>query len=99
MFIVHVHVQVKPEFVEDFKEASIENAQNSIKEPAIVRFDVIQQEDDSEKFILVEAYLNADGVIAHKQTAHYNKWQKTVEDMVIGQRTKTKFVPIWPEKY
>jgi autoinducer 2-degrading protein len=41
MFIVHVHVHVKPEFVEAFKEATLENARNSVQEPGIARFDVI----------------------------------------------------------
>ena len=44
MIIMHVFIQVKPEYVEAFRKATIENASNSIREPGIARFDVIQQD-------------------------------------------------------
>ena len=56
MFIVHVHVRVKPEFVNAFREATRENARNSVQEPGIARFDVMQQADDPTRFVLVEVY-------------------------------------------
>lgn len=56
MFIVHVFVHVKPESVDAFKAATIENARNSVQEPGIARFDVIQQRDDPTCFVLVEVY-------------------------------------------
>jgi len=99
MFIVHVDIRVRPEFVEDFKKACADNAQNSVKEAGIVRFDVIQQSNDPTCFVLVEAYLNDSDVEKHKQTAHYNKWRQTVEKMVVGERTKTRFNPVWSESY
>ena len=99
MFVVHIYVQVKPEYIEEFKQICVENAQNSVKEAGIKRFDVLQQSDDPTRFVLVEAYTDESGIGQHKQTAHYSKWQKTVENMLVGQRTKTKFVPIWPEEY
>jgi len=46
MLIVHVHVHVKPDAVEAFKAATIENARHSVQEPGIARFDVVQQQDD-----------------------------------------------------
>src|SRR5207244_1964843 len=72
MWIVHVHVHVKPEHVEEFRLATIENARNSVKEPGIARFDVIQQVDDATRFVLVEVYRNKDATVAHKETAHYH---------------------------
>ena len=99
MFVVHIYVQVKPEYIEEFKKLCTENAQNSIKEPLIKRFDVLQQSDDLTRFVLVEAYLDENGVTQHKQTAHYNKWRSEAERMIVGERTRTKFTPIWPERY
>ena len=99
MFVVHIYIQVKPEHIEEFKKISVENAQCSVLEPGIKRFDVLQQSDDPTRFVLVEAYLDETGVSQHKQTAHYNKWRQTAEKMILGERTKTKFTPIWPEKY
>ncbi len=60
MYIVHVFVHVKPEHLEAFKAATIENAQHSVKEPGIARFDVIQQADDPTRFVLIEVYRTPD---------------------------------------
>ena len=54
MFIVHVHVQVKPESIDAFRDASLANARHSVQELGIARFDVIQQADDPTRFVLVE---------------------------------------------
>ena len=97
MNIVHVHVHVKPEFVEAFKQATIENASNSVKEVGIARFDVIQQTDDPTRFILVEVYRSADAPAAHKETAHYAKWRDTVADMLVEPRQGVKYSNVFPE--
>ena len=82
MLIVLVHVHVKPDCSEAFREASLENAKNSIKEPGIARFDVLQDNDDPNRFILNEVYRDADAPAAHKETAHYAVWRDTVADMM-----------------
>ena len=97
MQIVHVHVNVKPEFVEDFKQATIENARNSVKEEGIARFDVIQQTDDLTKFILVEIYKTAQAPTAHKETAHYARWRDTVAEMMAEPRQGVKYVKVFPD--
>lgn len=97
MVIVHVHVNVKSQFIEDFKEATIENASNSIKEPGVARFDVIQEEDDPTKFILVEVYKTIEAASAHKETAHYARWRDTVGEMMSEPRQGIKFTNIFPE--
>ena len=96
MQIVLVHVHVKSEFVEAFKQASIENASNSVKEAGIARFDVIQQMEDPTKFILVEIYKTADASTAHKETAHYAKWRDTVVEMMAESRQGIKYTNIFP---
>ena len=97
MQIVHVHVNVKPEFVEAFKQATIENASNSVKEAGIARFDVIQQTDDPTKFILVEIYKTADAPGAHKETPHYKRWRDTVHEMMAEPRQGIKYTNIFPD--
>lgn len=99
MFVVHIFVQVKSEYIEEFKKICVGNAQNSVQEPLIKRFDVLQQSDDPTRFVLVEAYLDESGVAQHKQTAHYNKWRQVAEKMIVGERTRVRYAPIWPEKY
>ena len=96
MFIVHVFVHVKPDKVEEFKSASMENARNSVKESGIARFDVIQQQDDPSRFVLVEVYRTADDPARHKETQHYQKWRDTVEYMMAEPRCAIKYQNIFP---
>jgi len=97
MLIVHVHVHVKPEFVEAFKAATIENARNSILEPGIARFDVVQQQDAPTRFVLVEVYRTPDDPARHKETAHYQKWRDTVADMMAEPRYSVKYTNVAPD--
>ena len=97
MLIVHVHIQVKPDQVDAFKAACIENSRNSLQEPGIARFDVLQQQDDPTRFVLVEAYRPALAPAAHKQTAHYREWAETVADMMAVPRSSVKFDRIYPD--
>jgi quinol monooxygenase YgiN len=97
MLVVHVHVRVKPECIEAFKQASLENARDSVHEPGIARFDVVQQQDDPTRFVLVEAYRGADAPALHKETAHYARWRDTVAPMMAGPRSSVKFGNVFPD--
>lgn len=99
MLVVHVHVHVKDGLEDAFRAATIENARNSLQEPGVARFDVLQQQDDPTKFILVEAYRTADDPARHKATAHYAKWRDTVEPMMAEPRKNVKFSNCFPEDY
>jgi quinol monooxygenase YgiN len=96
MVIVHVHIQVKPEFLEEFKAASIENARNSLQEPGIARFDVLQQVDNPGHFESLEVYRTPEDPAKHKQTAHYNKWRELAEPMLAEPRSRTTYRNIFP---
>jgi len=97
MLIVHVHVHVKPEYVDAFEHATVENAQKSVLEPGIARFDVIQQADDQTRFVLVEVYRTSDDPARHKETAHYATWRDAVAPMMAEPRFSTKFTNVYPE--
>ncbi len=97
MLVVQVQVQVKPEFVEAFKAATIDNASQSVNEPGIARFDVLQQGDDPTCFVLIEVYRNADAPAEHKATAHYQRWRDTVADMMASPRQSLKYANVFPE--
>ena len=97
MLIVHVHVQVRPESVQQFIDATLENARNSIREPGIARFDIVQQTDDPTRFVFVEVYRDDTATKAHKETAHYAKWRDTVAPMMNAQRTSVRFSNVFPE--
>jgi (4S)-4-hydroxy-5-phosphonooxypentane-2,3-dione isomerase len=96
MYIVLVHIKVKPEFLDEFKQASLENARNSVQEPGIARFDVIQELDDPTKFILVEVYRDREAPAKHKETAHYLHWRDIVADMLPEPRLGVKYQNIFP---
>jgi len=96
MLIVHVLVHVKEDKIEAFKKATIENALSSVKEPGIARFDVVQQQEDSTRFVLVEVYRNEDDPAKHKETAHYKKWRDTVADMMAEPRRGIKLNNVFP---
>jgi len=98
MFIVHVFVHLKPEFVEAFKQATIENARNSVKESGIARFDVLQQADDSTQFLLVEVYRTKDDPAKHKETAHYKTWRDKVEQMMANPRSSVTYGNVFPDE-
>ena len=97
MLIVHVHVRVKPESVEDFRRATIENARSSVQEPGIARFDVMQLEDDATRFVLTEIYRTPEAAAAHKETAHYAKWRDAVASMMAEPRRSVKYNAVFPD--
>lgn len=96
MLVVHVHVHVKADCVESFKAATEANAQASLREPGIARFDVVQQADDPTRFVLVEAYRSDEAPAAHKATAHYLAWRDAVAPMMAEPRSSVKYVNIHP---
>lgn len=98
MYIVHVQVHVKKDWVEEFIEATIENAKNSLLEPGIARFDIVQQQDDRTRFVLVEAYRSFDDPAKHKATEHYQRWREAVSDMMEEPRTSNVYFNIFPEE-
>jgi quinol monooxygenase YgiN len=96
MLIVHVHVHVKAEGVETFLRATLENAEQSVTEPGVVRFDVIQALDDVTRFVLIEVYRDEQAPARHKQTAHYEKWRDTVAELMASPRTSTRYRAAFP---
>ncbi len=97
MLIVQVNVHVKPDRIEDFKMATILNASESVREPGIARFDVIQREDDPSRFVLVEAYRDINAPGRHKETAHYAAWRDAVAAMMAEPRSSVKYRAVFPD--
>jgi len=97
MYIVHVFVTVKEDYLQDFIKATIQNAKASLQEPGIARFDILQAADIPCKFILNEVYRTKDDPAKHKETSHYITWKETVEEMMSVPRTKLVYANIHPE--
>lgn len=98
MLVVHVHVHVKPESVAAFLAETRKNAAQSLKEPGVVRFDVVRQQDDPTRFVLIEAYRDADAPARHKETSHYARWRDAVESMMQSPRSSVKYASVFPEE-
>ncbi len=96
MLVVHVHVHVKPGLIDAFRQATVANAGESVKEPGVARFDVIQQADDPSRFILVEVYRTPEAPAQHKDTAHYQRWRDAVAEMMAEPRTSVKYTNVFP---
>jgi autoinducer 2-degrading protein len=98
MHIVHVFIHVKNEQVEEFKTATVKNAEGSLQEPGIARFDLIQQADDPTHFLLVEVYRTSEDPARHKETPHYKHWHATVQPMMAEPRTHITYRNVFPDE-
>ena len=96
MFIVHVFITVKPGDVDDFIEATVANTKASVQEPGIIRFDVLQESDRPDHFLLVEVYRTKEDPARHKETDHYKRWKESVAEMMAVPRTKQIYSPLFP---
>jgi len=96
MTVTIVHVEVKPEYIDDFIRVSTENHYQSVNEPGNLRFDVLQLADNPAQFALYEAYENDSAAAAHKETDHYLKWRERVADWMVKPRTGVKYKGLLP---
>lgn len=98
MLVVHVHVRVRAGRVEDFLAATLINAQASLGEPGVLRFDVIQDQADPEHLVLTEVYRDDDASAAHKLTPHYAAWRDSVAEMMAEPRASARFSAVFPDR-
>lgn len=96
MYVALINIHVKIESVEAFKQVSLENAAGSLKEPGVVRFDVLQQKDDPTRFVLYEVYRTADDPARHRETAHYKAWNEAVADLMAEPRSRAFYANVFP---
>ena len=97
MYIVHVFIHVKNEFIDAFVRASLENARASRQEAGVARFDVIQESEDPTRFVLLEVYRTPEDAVKHKETAHYARWRDGVVEMMAEPRRGVKYSNLFPD--
>ena len=90
MYVAAVTVFVKPDHVQAFVEATLDNARNTRREPGNIRFDVLRAEDDPNRFLLYEVYKAKDDFTRHQHTDHYLRWKTTVADWMAQPRQGLK---------
>ncbi len=96
MLVVHVHTRVRPERVDDFLAATLVNARESLAEPGVLRFDVIQDQADPAYVVLTEVYRDEQAPAAHKLTAHYAAWRDAVAEMMTEPRRSVRYSVVFP---
>jgi autoinducer 2-degrading protein len=96
MIVRVITVYVKEECREDFIALTRENHAASLKEPGVLRFDVLQSEENSGRFLLYEVYADQAATLAHKETAHYRAWKQGVENMMARPRESSAFTVLAP---
>ena len=98
MYAIFVTIKIKPGYAEQFKEASLGDAQGSVRdEPGCLRFDMHQSTDDPNTFHLYEVYENQDAHMnAHRNAPHYIKWRETVQDWFDGEPQRVAMNSVFP---
>jgi (4S)-4-hydroxy-5-phosphonooxypentane-2,3-dione isomerase len=97
MLVLQVNVRVKPEHVNAFRAATAANSKGSLAEPGVARFDVLQNEEDPTRFMLVEAYRSREAIAAHKETPHYRVWVEEATPMMAEPRTRSWWTSVHPD--
>ena len=97
MFVTIVHIDVIPAYLEPFIQATTENHKESVKEPGNLRFDLLRNDDNPNRFVIYEAYVDETAAKAHKDTAHYMKWRETVAPWMAKPREGIRYTGLQPE--
>jgi len=102
MIVRVIRVQVKAESVSSFESETTLNHEASLREPGILRFDVLRDGTHPGTYLLYEVYRNQGAVDAHKLTKHYERWKNTVAEFMAEPRESTAYevvAPMNPESW
>lgn len=102
MIVRIIHVQVKQEYRNEFEAATQKNHEHSIREPGILRFDLVRDTEEPGHYVLYEVYTSEEATASHKETAHYAEWKRAVEPMMSAPRESASFeavLPSFPEAW
>ena len=97
MFVLWVDIRVKPEQRDAFILATLANHRGTRAEPGNLRFDVLQDLEDPNRFVLYEVYRDKAGLEAHQQQPHFARWREAVEPMMSVPRQRQRFTSLFPE--
>ena len=97
MFAIFVTINVKPEHVDAFIEASVGDAQGSTRdEPGCFRFDMHQDPEIRSRFYLYEVYRDEAAFQAHLETPHFLEWRETVQTFFDGDLRRVDMKTLFP---
>jgi autoinducer 2-degrading protein len=85
MYVLVVHIRLKPENVDVWMEKSLENAREARKEPGCRQFDVLADPKDRTRVMLYEVYADEKAFEAHQQTPHFKKYFAEAVPLAAGR--------------
>jgi len=88
-YVLEVELEINDGAMDEFLSVVLENATNSRKEPGCLRFDVLRPDDAPNSVVLYEIYVDEGGHQAHRQTAHFAKFDAARKPLVKGAKRRT----------
>lgn len=85
MYVIIVDHRVKPEHRDDWIAAATRDARGSVEnEPGCLRFDIVQDGEDPNRFYFYEVYIDEAAFKAHLQQPHYLRWREEAKDFYLA---------------
>lgn len=94
MVVQVVYLEAKPELLDTFLAEATANAAESRKEPGVERFDLLQQADNPQRFMLYEVYRAESDLESHRQTPHFKRWLEKGVPTLTGERVKVFYTMV-----
>lgn len=90
MYAVVVELQIKPGLMDAFLPLMMENARSSLRdEPGCHQFDVVAVEGAQDLVALYETYDDERAFQTHLASAHFQKFDAAIADMISGKSIRT----------
>ena len=97
MFVVVANLESKPEYREAFLAAARKNSTASTSnEPGRLRFDILEDESDRNKFVFVEVYHGGEAFEAHNESPHFAEMLATTKHMKATEPEVVACRSHWP---
>lgn len=94
MLVQIVFLQVLPHNREQFLQIALKNCGESLKEPGVLQFDLLEREDSPNSFCLYEVYRSQADLEAHRLTPHFDEWVKKGVPLLEGGRVRQLYHPL-----
>ena len=97
MISIFVTINVKPGRADEFTQASLGDAQGSVRdEPGCYRFDILKDAEDPNRFYLYEVYRDESAFHEHLQAPHFKKWRASVDGLFDGDFERIRMETVFP---
>ena len=86
MYAIFGVINVKPEHVRAFREATIHEARGTVRdEPGVFQFHILTDADTPNRFYYFENFRDEEVAEAHGETENFKTWRATVEGVLDGK--------------